>query len=98
MSEKVVITGMGAICPLGSNVNEIFENAKKGVCGIDEITLFDKELVPDVKFVGEVKDFDPSEYIKKEKQRDWIDLHSLLCMLVCRRFMTADLLTLPHIR
>ena len=39
MENRVVITGLGAITPIGNNVKEFWTNAKKGVCGIDEITL-----------------------------------------------------------
>ena len=69
MTKKVVVTGMGAICPLGDNIDKIFENAKNGVNGIDKATMFDTEKIDTVHFAGEVKDFDPSKYIKKREAR-----------------------------
>lgn len=69
MTKRVVVTGMGAICPLGDNVNTIYENAKNGVNGIGEATKFDTEKIDNVHFAAEIKDFDPSEYIKKREAR-----------------------------
>jgi len=69
MENSVVITGMGGICPLGDNVNDIFNAAKKGTNGISEGTAYNRETITDVNFVGEVKDFDPGQYISKREQR-----------------------------
>lgn len=69
MANRVVVTGMGAICSLGDNVDTIYSNAKKGVCGIDKIKGINPERIPDIHFCAEVKDFDPSKYIKKREAR-----------------------------
>lgn len=69
MTKRVVVTGMGAICPLGDNVNTIYENAKKGINGIGKATKFDTEKINNVHFTAEIQDFDPSEYIKKREAR-----------------------------
>lgn len=69
MERRVVITGMGAITPIGNDVNTFWNNAKSGKLGIDFITLIDQELI-DVKIAAEVKDFDPDTLIgKKEAKR-----------------------------
>lgn len=69
MERRVVITGMGAVTPIGNDVNEFWNNAKEGKLGIDFVTLVDKELI-DVKIAAEVKDFDPETLIgKKECKR-----------------------------
>lgn len=69
MVKRVVITGMGAITPIGKNVEEFWKNAKEGVCGVDKITLFDTTDYK-VRIGAEVKDFDPTEYIdRKEAKR-----------------------------
>ena len=69
MENRVVITGLGAITPIGNNVKEFWTNAKKGVCGIDEITLFDASDYK-VKIAGEVKNFKAEDFIdKKEAKR-----------------------------
>jgi len=66
--KRVVITGLGAISPLGNNVLDTWENAKKGVCGIDEITQFDTSNHK-IKLAAEVKDFDPTAYLGKSEVR-----------------------------
>jgi 3-oxoacyl-[acyl-carrier-protein] synthase II len=69
MEKRVVITGMGALTPIGNDVNTFWNNAKSGKLGIDYITLIDQELI-DVKIAAEVKDFDPDTLIgKKEAKR-----------------------------
>lgn len=69
MENRVVITGMGAVTPIGNNVNEFWNNAKAGVCGISDITLFDTTDYK-VKIAGEVKNFKPEDFMdKKEAKR-----------------------------
>lgn len=69
MERRVVITGMGAITPIGNDVDTFWNNAKSGKLGIDFITLIDQDLI-DVKIAAEVKDFDPDTLIgKKEAKR-----------------------------
>ena len=64
MEKRVVVTGLGAVSPLGNDVKTTWENMKKGVCGIDTVTKFD---ITDYKckFAGEVRDFDPTLYMPK---------------------------------
>ena len=68
MERRVVVTGMGAITPIGNDVNTFWENAKKGVCGIGPITKLD---VTDykAKMAGEVKDFVMPECVDKKAAR-----------------------------
>lgn len=69
MERRVVITGMGALTPIGNDVNTFWNNAKEGKLGIDFITLVDQDLI-DVKIAAEVKNFDPETSIgKKESKR-----------------------------
>ena len=49
---RVVITGMGVISPIGNNLNDFWNNLKKGFNGIDQISLFDTDKF-DVKIAGE---------------------------------------------
>lgn len=65
---RVVITGMGAVTPIGCNVDEYWENLKAGKCGIDNITKFDTSELR-VKLAAEVKDFDPTLYMEKSEVR-----------------------------
>lgn len=61
---RVVITGMGAISPLGNDVPSLWDNIKNGVCGVSPITKFDTEKYK-VKVAAEVRGFGPREYMDK---------------------------------
>lgn len=65
MSEnrRVVVTGMGAITPVGNNVKDTWESLKNGKNGIAPITLFDTENFK-AKLGAEVKDFNPRDYLE----------------------------------
>ena len=71
MDKRVVITGIGAITPLGKNAKDTWDGIKKGKCGIDKITKFDTENFK-VKLAAEIKDFNVEEYIdpKTAKRMD----------------------------
>ncbi len=64
--KRVVITGLGAVTPVGNDTATTWENIKNGVCGIGEITKFDTSDLK-VKIAAEVKDFDPTLYIEKKE-------------------------------
>lgn len=66
--KRVVVTGLGAISPLGNSVDQFWENLVKGVSGAGPITKFDAQNHK-TKFACEVKDFDPSQYIEKKEVR-----------------------------
>ena len=68
MNNKVIITGMGAVSPIGDNVERSFEAAINGICGIGLATSFDTEAT-EIYVAGEVKDFDPTPYINKREAR-----------------------------
>lgn len=61
---RVVVTGMGVISPVGNDVPSFWENIKSGKCGINRITKFDTTDFA-VKVAGEVRDFDPLQYMTK---------------------------------
>jgi 3-oxoacyl-[acyl-carrier-protein] synthase II len=63
--EKIVITGMGAITPIGNSVDRYWENLLQGVCGIGPITRFDVSELP-VRIAAEVRDFDPTVWMPKK--------------------------------
>lgn len=65
---RVVITGLGALTPIGITADETWRSAKDGVCGIGEITLYDTANQK-VKIAGEVKNFQPENYIDKREAR-----------------------------
>ncbi len=65
---RVVITGMGAVTPVGNTLEEFWENLKKGTSGIDRISRFDSTQFT-TQIAGEIKNFDPSIYIDKKEAR-----------------------------
>ena len=65
---RVVITGMGAVSPLGNDVETTWENLSAGRSGAAEITAFDASEYP-VHFACELKEFDPVEWIEKKQAR-----------------------------
>ncbi len=67
-NNRVVVTGIGILCPLGLNATTTWEGLIAGKSGIDYITLFDPEPF-DTKFAGEVKGFEPADYISRKSVR-----------------------------
>lgn len=63
--KKIVITGMGAVTPLGIGVDSFWKSLIEGKSGIDTIKSFDPSELA-VQIAGEVKDFNPSEYMPKD--------------------------------
>ena len=58
---RVVITGMGAVTPVGSDIETIFESLSAGKCGVDKITRFEPDGLK-IHVAAEVKDFDPERF------------------------------------
>ena len=67
-NSRVVVTGIGILCPLGLDSSTTWEGLISGKSGIDYITLFDFEP-HDTKFAGEVKGFEPTDYINRKDAR-----------------------------
>lgn len=65
---RVVITGLGAITPVGNTVDEMWESLLAGKSGIDFVTKVNKDLYP-AKVAGEVKGFEPTDFIAKRDVR-----------------------------
>ena len=72
--KRVVVTGLGAITPLGSNIMETWENVLNGVSGAAPISYFDTSKFK-TKFACEVKNFDPSKYFDRKEARK-LDLYA----------------------
>ena len=60
MEQRVVITGVGVISPVGNNINDFWKNLTEGNCGIDTIKGFEDYELP-ISVAGQVKDFNPEE-------------------------------------
>lgn len=71
MERRVVITGMGAITPIGNNIEELWKQIQEGNCGIGPITLFDAQNQK-AKLAAEVKNYKPEEHfeVKSAKRLD----------------------------
>ena len=67
-TRRVVVTGIGAITPIGNNLKEYWESLIEGVSGAGPITLFDPTNFK-TRFACEVKDFNPTEYIDRKQAR-----------------------------
>ena len=85
MERRVVVTGLGAITPIGNNVKDYWEELKTGKCGIDTITAFD---VTDfkVKLAAEVKNYNPEEYLDKRSARR-LDRFTQFAIIAAREAM-----------
>lgn len=68
MSRRVVVTGMGAVTPVGNSVDEAWENLKAGKSGIRTITRFDVSDL-ETKFAGEINDFDADALLGRKEAR-----------------------------
>jgi len=82
MSRRVVITGLGTVCPLGNNVKDTWERAKKGENGITRITRFDPSEHSS-QVAGEVKDFSPGQYLdgKEARRMDRFTVYGVVAAL-----------------
>ncbi len=82
MERRVVITGLGAITPIGKNVNETWKGIENKECGIDNISLFDNSNFK-TKLDAEVKNYDPLDYFEP-KQAKRFDRSSQFAVIAAR--------------
>ncbi|HMQ51615.1 MAG TPA: beta-ketoacyl-ACP synthase II [Anaerolineae bacterium] len=83
MARRVVVTGMGAVTPVGNTVEETWNNLVSGKSGIAPITAFDASEM-EVKYGGEVKNFDPGELFGRKEARR-LDRYTHFVMEVSRQ-------------
>ena len=88
MKRRVVVTGVGAVSPIGNCVTEMWRNARNGVCGIDFIESFDTSDHK-VKVAGEVKGFNPEDIMDKMQPEGRRDLFSWLWLQLMKPFRKA---------
>lgn len=67
---RVVVTGMGALTPLGNNVNDFWSAAREGVSGAGEIKQFDASAFK-TQFACELKDFDPADHLDRKERKKY---------------------------
>ena len=82
MERRVVITGLGAITPIGNNVQEFWKGIKEGKCGVDNITQFDATNFK-VKLAAEVKGYNPEDYFDRREAKR-LDKFSQYAMIAAR--------------
>ncbi len=77
--KRVVVTGIGALTPIGKNVTEFWENLINGVSGSDMITRFDTTNFK-TKFACEIKNYDPNDYFDRKEIRK-IDIYAQFALI-----------------
>lgn len=82
MERRVVITGLGAITPIGKNVDETWKGIENGTCGIDKISLFNAETFK-TKLAAEVKEYNPLDYFE-QKQAKRLDRSSQFAIIAAK--------------
>ena len=92
---RVVVTGLGAITPVGNNVDEFWDGLISGKCGIDEITLFDTTNFK-VKLAGEVKNFNVEDHFDRREAKR-LDRFSHFALVAARELMKDSSLDINSI-
>jgi 3-oxoacyl-[acyl-carrier-protein] synthase II len=95
MHERVVVTGMGVISPLGNGVQQLWDALCKGKSGIDRIDKFDVKDFP-TQIAGCVKDFIPENYIDKKEARR-MDRFTQFAVAACKQAIENAKLDLDNI-
>ena len=93
--KRVVITGMGAITPIGNSVDEFWKGIEESKCGIDEITQIDTTNFK-VKLAAEVKGFNPEDYMDRKNARR-LDRFCQLAMAAAKEVMEDSKLDVSKI-
>ena len=93
--KRVVVTGLGALTPIGNNVSDYWSNLIKGVSGADYITRFDASLFK-TQFACEVKGFDPESIMNRKEARK-LDLFSIFAMATAHEAMEDSKIDLEKI-
>lgn len=97
MKHRAVITGMGVITPVGNQLNEFWNNLISGNSGIGLLTRFDTSTLS-TKVAGEVKNFEPTEWIDKKKAAIWTVFPNLPSLPQNSLFRIPDLILKRSIR
>jgi 3-oxoacyl-[acyl-carrier-protein] synthase II len=83
---RVVITGMGAVTPIGNDLDTTWRNLQDGVSGIRRIQAFDTSAY-DCQIAGELRDFDPKKYFRNPKEVRRSDRYTHIAMAAARMAM-----------
>lgn len=93
--KRVVVTGLGAVTPIGNNVAEYNVGLQNGISGANMITLFDASLFK-TKFACEIKNFDPGDALDKKEARR-MDLFTQYAMVAAHEAMLQSGIDLEKI-
>lgn len=91
MEKRVVVTGVGAITPIGKTTEEFWKGLKEGKCGIDEITHFDTTDYK-VRLAGEIKEYSSEEYFDKKTAKR-LDRFSQYAVIASKEALTDSGIT-----
>ena len=94
---RVVITGLGALTPIGSDVEAFWANLKNGVSGIREIDSFDTTGY-DCRIGGQVRDFDPKPFFKNPKDVRRTDRFTQLAMAAAKMALQDSGIDVPNLK
>lgn len=92
--KRVVVTGIGAVTPIGNSVEKMWDSVTKGVCGIDKITHYDL-TERKVTLAAEVKDFHPEEILDKSELRKMDDF-TIFAMVAAHEAMLDSKITVQE--
>jgi len=95
MSRRVVVTGLGALTPVGNNVSDFWKNLLDGVSGAGPITRFDSTQFK-TQFACEVKNFVPTDFLDRKEARK-LDMYAIYAMVAVSEAMSDSKLDLEQI-
>ena len=95
MSRRVVVTGLGALTPVGNNISDFWRNLLDGVSGAGPITRFDSTQFK-TQFACEVKDFEPTDFLDRKEARK-LDMYAIYAMVAVSEAMADSKLDLEQI-
>jgi 3-oxoacyl-[acyl-carrier-protein] synthase II len=95
MSRRVVVTGLGALTPVGNNISDFWKNLLDGVSGAGPITRFDSTKFK-TQFACEVKDFVPTDFLDRKEARK-LDMYAVYAMVAVSEAMADSNLDLEQI-
>ena len=84
--KRVVVTGLGALTPIGNNVSEFWNNLVNGESGADKITRFDASSFK-TQFACEIKNFEPTNYLDRKEARK-LDFYSIYALVAADEAVT----------
>jgi len=95
MSRRVVVTGLGALTPVGNNISDFWKNLLDGVSGAGPITRFDSTQFK-TQFACEVKDFVPTDFLDRKEARK-LDMYAIYAMVAVSEAMADSNLDLEQV-